>query len=59
NLEKAPPQRVEATILARDRRLDAIEALDVPERGPALALDSELLVEHKKRQRDDRLEVRE
>jgi len=59
NLEKAPPQRADATIVARDRRLDAIEALDVPQQGPPLALDSELLIEHRKRQKPGYPEIRE
>jgi hypothetical protein len=46
----APPERTEATILARDNRLAALLALDSAG-GQPIQMDSEMLLEHRKRQR--------
>jgi len=56
-LDKMAPGRHAAALLSRDRRLDAIEALDIPRGGSAIALDSEPLTRHRKRQNPNRRDV--
>lgn len=52
-LEKAKPTRQEAMRLARDNRLDALDALDTAAPGEPLNNVSELLLAHRKRQAPD------
>ncbi len=47
NLEKAPPLRAEATRMSKEKRLDAFRAIDLPSRGPALKLTSDVLRAHR------------
>lgn len=47
---KVEPPRQEATVTSRENRLAAMMALDGPNEGAALALDSDLMAAHRKRQ---------
>jgi hypothetical protein len=48
--EKTPPRRREAMAMARERRREAIFAMDRPVEGPSLKLASALLDAHRERQ---------
>jgi hypothetical protein len=50
---KAPPQRLEATNLARENRLAAMRELDVEIEGSPIMFDSELFKAHWERQQPD------
>jgi hypothetical protein len=47
---KAPPERAEATIAAREKRMQALGALDIGDSGISLPMDSDFLLTHRKRQ---------